>query len=249
MRRSRAGQASIAPAEQEASYRRGQLEWALWRWFGEGQGDDLPPKPFLTRIKRLLEIDRSDSVPRGAEAVPAARFAFINQAPANKGTDVEFSAFNTFCLALGLDMLDAGFNQSEVVFVLRYIRNELEQEYQRALARPPIPRTFRPAEDIPDLPSFEDRGIRKADPRIFVILDKVELVERLPTRKAKGSKEAALIRKPVFGHGIEALREELHQLDYNHRRALVFEIAHTTVRVTELLKQAPEIKRGRRPAS
>ena len=246
MRSSRAGQASPAPAEQEASYRRGQVEWALWRWFGERQGDDLPPKPFLTRIKRLLEIDRSDSVPRGAEAVPAARFAFIDQAPANKGTDVEFSAFNAFCLALGLDMLDAGFNQSEVVFVLRYIRNELERQYQRALERPPTPRTFRLAGDMADVPSFEDRGIRKADPRIFMILDKVELVERLPTSKAKGT---PTILKPAFRRGIKALWDELHRLDHNRRRALVFEIAHTAVRVTELLKQAPEIKRGRRPAS
>jgi hypothetical protein len=248
MKKDRTPQPGVGPAEGETSYRRGQVEWALWRWFADVQDDDLPPKPFLTRIKRLLEIDRSDNVPRGAETVPVVRFAFINQ-PANKGTDVEFSAFNAFCLAFGLDMLDAGFNQSEVVFVLRYLRNELEQEYERALERPPAPRMFGLAEDMPDVPSFEERGIRKADPRIFMILNKVELVERFPRWTAKGAKEAPLILKPVFRHGIEALRDELHELGYNHRRALVFEIAHAAVIVTDLLKKAPEIKRGRRPAS
>ncbi len=249
MKKGRTPQPSVAPAEGESTYRRGQVEWALWRWFADVQGDDLPPKPFLTRIKRLLEIDRSDSVPRGAETVPVVRFAFIDQAPANKGTDVEFSAFNAFSLAFGLDMLDAGFNQSEVVFVLRYIRNELEQEYERALKRPPTPRMFALAEDMPDLPSFEEKGIRKADARIFMILNKVEIVERFPTWKAKGTKEAPLISKPIFRHGIKALRDEIHELGHNHRRALVFEIAHTAVIVTNLLKKAPEIKRGRRPAS
>lgn len=249
MKRGRIRQSTVAAAAPETAYRRGQVEWALWRWFADVQRDDRPPKPFLTRIKRLLEIDRSDSVPRGAEAVPVVRFAFINQAPANKGTDVEFSAFNAFCLALGLDMLDAGFNQSEVVFVLCYTRNELEQEFARALARPPAPRTFALADDMPDLPSFEERGISKADPRIFMVLNKVELVERFPTWKAKGTKGAPLISKPVFRCGIEALRDELHELGYNHRRALVFEIAHTAVVVTDLLKKAPVIKRGRRSAS
>ena len=249
MKRGQIGESTVAPGEAEVTYRRGQVEWALWRWFADVQRDDRPPKPFLTRIKRLLEIDRSDSVPRGAEAVPVVRFAFIDQAPANKGTDVEFSAFNAFCLAIGLDMLDAGFNQAEVVFVLRYIRNDIKQEYERALKRPPTPRTFAPAKDMPDLPSFEERGLRKADPRIFMILNKVELVERFPTWKAKGTKGAPLISKPVFRHGIEALRDEVHELGYNHRRALVFEIAHTAVIVTNFLKKAPVIKRGRRSAS
>ena len=249
MKRGRTPDPSVAAAETEVTYRRGQVEWALWRWFADVQGEDLPPKPFLTRIKRLLEIDRSDSVPRGAEAVPVVRFTFIDQVPANKGTDVEFSAFNAFCLAFALDMLDAGFNQSEVVFVLRYIRNELEQEYERALNRPPTPRTFALAKDMPDLPSFEERGISRADPRIFMVLNKVELVERFPTWKAKATKSAPLISKPVFRHGIEALRDELHELGYNHRRALVFEISHTAFIVTDLLKTAPVIKRGRRPAN
>jgi hypothetical protein len=221
----------------------------LWRWFADPQGDVPPPKPFLTRIKRLLEIDRSDNVPRGAETVPAPRFALIDQAPANKGSDIEFSAFNAFCLAFGLDMLDAGFNQSEVVFALRNIRTDLKREYDRALERPPIPRAFLLAEDTPDVPTFQEKGISYADPRIFMILQKVELVERSPAWKAKGANQAPLILKPIFKHGIETLRAELHELDYNNRRALVFEIAHTAVIVTDLLKKAPEIKRGRPPAN
>jgi hypothetical protein len=249
MKRGRTAQPSVAPSEAQTSYRRGQVEWALWRWFADPQGEEPPPKPFLTRIKRLLEIDRSDNVPRGAETVPVVRFAFIDQAPANKGSDVGFSAFNAFCLAFGLDMLDAGFNQSEVVFVLRYIRNDLDREYKRALERPPLPRTFRLAEEMPDVPSFHEKGVTYADPRIFMVLQKVELVERFPTWKAKGANQAPLILKPIFKRGIETLRNELHELGYNNRRALVFEIAHTAVIVTDLLKKAPEIKRGRPPAN
>ena len=41
------------------TYRRGQVEWALWRAFtlarSSGEG---PPPIFRTRIKRLLDLDR-----------------------------------------------------------------------------------------------------------------------------------------------------------------------------------------------
>ena len=40
-------------------YKRGQIEWALWRSFRPlGSRDDGPPPIFKTRIKRLLDLDR-----------------------------------------------------------------------------------------------------------------------------------------------------------------------------------------------
>lgn len=230
------------------TYRRGQVEWALWQWFADPQDKNHPPKAFLTRIKRLLELDRKGDVPRGAETIPVSRYTFCDEKPPGLGTDLDYTPFNAFCLAVGLDMLDAGFKQSEVVFVLRYLRGDLEREYERALTYRPVPRAFRLHQDMPDVPTFMEKGTKKADPRIFLILQKVELVERLTPNKTRKPGDAPVVLEPLILHGIEALREELHRMNYNYRHALVFEIALTAAKVEEFLKQAPIVKRGRRPA-
>ena len=42
------------------TYRRGQVEWALWRMSTIGRPAPAEPSPvFRNRIKRLLEIDRN----------------------------------------------------------------------------------------------------------------------------------------------------------------------------------------------
>ncbi len=72
------------------SYRRGQVEWALWRFFLQGrQAGTKPPKVFLTRIKRLLELDRGEDLGEKTET-PYARFAFADATTEGKGTDVDF---------------------------------------------------------------------------------------------------------------------------------------------------------------
>ena len=40
------------------SFRRNQLEWALWQLFAGNTPAEDPPKVFRNRIKRLLDIDR-----------------------------------------------------------------------------------------------------------------------------------------------------------------------------------------------
>ena len=57
------------------TYRRGQVEWALWRAFtlarSPGEG---PPPIFKTRIKRLLDLDRDlDVSVFGANTIRPAR--------------------------------------------------------------------------------------------------------------------------------------------------------------------------------
>ena len=206
-------------------YRRGQVEWALWQWFTAGEGADRPPAPFLTRVKRLLDIDRSGSVPIGAEKVPAAKFAFIDGRPGGHGADVEYSPFNAFCLAIGLDLLDAGFSQLEVVFLLRHIEGLLRPQFEQALRYPPVDRAFREPDDMPGVPVVDINGQPKADPRIFMVVNKVDISEQF-TAINPGR---PIIMKPDFVYGIDELRDRLNRLDYNDRRAFVLEIAHTAV--------------------
>src|SRR5215210_6499323 len=57
--------------------------------------------------------------PKGTPVLP--RYAFYDAPPEGIGSDTEYSAFRVFCLAIGLDLLDAGFSQLEVAFLIRHI--------------------------------------------------------------------------------------------------------------------------------
>ena len=109
----------------EATFGRGQVEWALWRCFTISivTADIEAPKSFLTRIKRLLEIDRGLDL-GDAEVPPQADYAFAPP-PSDESGETAYSAVDAFCLAIALDLLDAGFKQAEIVFLMRYLRPEL----------------------------------------------------------------------------------------------------------------------------
>jgi hypothetical protein len=218
------------------------MEHALWRWFAGS--DQLPPKAFLTRIKRLLEIDRLDKAPSGASGVPMARFAFHDEPPKGQGTDSAYTPYNAFCLALALDLLDAGFMQSEVVFVLRYIRGELLEYFEHALGR------GGPIRDDRLLARSTRGNAPRVDGRVFMILNKIELVERFPTGipSSRRATSPPVVLRPQYAIGLGRLTQELDRLGRGERRALVFEIAGTARAVDEALRKAPVMRRGRSSA-
>lgn len=227
------------------TYGRGQVEWALWRSFTRtryGTGD--VPQIFRTRIKRLLDIDRDLDL-SDAEVTPKVEFAFVGP-PTPEGAEAAYRAVDAFCLAIALDLLDAGYKQSEVVFLMRYLRPDLDARFL-ALLDPPslIDRQRYRAEDFPDLPSFEHRGRRYADRRLFVLLQKIELTEIIPAVSDRGSRQPVIL-EPVFCEGVEALGAELSESMPDHRRAAtVLELAATAQSVQAWLFEAPVIRRGR----
>ena len=89
---------------------------------------------FRTRIKRLLDIDRDLDL-TGAEVPPETDYAFAAP-PSVEGAEAGYRAVDAFCLAIALDLLDSGFKQSEIVFLMRYLRPELERRFP-ALIGPP----------------------------------------------------------------------------------------------------------------
>ena len=228
------------------TYKRGQVEWALWRSFNFlRSGPEEPPQVFLTRIKRLLELDREGESYEESE-VPHSLYAFFDESPEGQGRDASYTPFNAFCLALGLDMLDAGFKQSEIVFLLRHIREELEEQFADILKCPPEPRQRIFAKHRPDCPSYEENGRQFADCRVFAVINKLEIKEIFPGLKGRLQGSQPLFLQPVFCRGIKGLQEELHKMNYNYRKALILELAHTAALVTEFLDEAPLVKRGRK---
>ena len=144
---------------------RGQVEWALWCSFARASfntGD--VPQIFRTRIKRLLEIDRDLDLSE-AEVPPKADYAFAPRPPIDSGA-VAYRAVDAFCLAIALDLLDAGFKQAEIVFLMRYLRPELQKRFPALLVPPSlISRQHYRARDYPDLPSYMKGEIGRASCR------------------------------------------------------------------------------------
>ena len=229
----------------EEIYGRGQVEWALWCSFARKRfGAKDVPQIFRTRIKRLLEIDRDLDL-SDAEVPPEADYAFAPPPSAETG-DAAYRAVDAFCLAIALDLLDAGFKQAEIVFLMRYLRPELQNRFPDMLPPPTLlGRQPIRTQDYPDFPSYEDRGVSLADRRLFVILKKIELTEISPT-PLRPRKSGPIILEPVFCAGITALGAELSDAMPNRRRAVtVLEVAATAQAVQAFLADAPIIRRGR----
>lgn len=221
-------------------YKRGQAEWALWRAFTLYRGhNDAPPEVFRTRIKRLIDLDRTP-------VASGATHAFTALAGGGTGVETLFAPFDVFCLGLALDLLDIGFKQSEVVLVMRHVREDLAEWFARLVARPSlIDRQNHLARLHPDLPVIERRGrAALADARVFLLLNRVELTEVLALPETHSGEPVVLAPEICVGFG--GLEARVHALMPLHRRSLiVVEIAALAQAVVAFLEQAPIIARGR----
>src|SRR3954451_10781938 len=80
---------STSPSD---TYRRGQVEWALWRVSTIDRPAPEQPSPvFRTRVKRLLEIDRTGA--SEASRKGKGQLAFSEDRPEGTGFDVVFTAY------------------------------------------------------------------------------------------------------------------------------------------------------------
>lgn len=117
-------------------YKRNQTEEAISRLFGEKSAD--PGSGLRTRIKRLLDLDRS--LPRNSRSnrPELAHYAFYSSASPGKGAEVLFSDYEAFALMIGLQMLNHNWPQMFAVETLRRYRRELEGRHKNLLSLDPI---------------------------------------------------------------------------------------------------------------
>ena len=227
---------------QQGQYKRSQVEWALWSLFAQRPAtapDDIP-SVFRTRIKRLIELDQNSD-----ERGMPKQLAFVETKVRGQGKDQPYTHFNTFCLALGLDLLDAGFKQSEIVFVLRHLRPGISDGFKTVLDSPPILRSRLPAEQRPKSPKYKEGNIEYADTRVFFHFERVEVQEAFPGFHGKNAPKHPLIMNSKMFRGLAALTKELDRMNMSYRKALILEISETIIRLQELLEKAPATARGR----
>ncbi|MEQ1615275.1 MAG: hypothetical protein ABL904_21190 [Hyphomicrobiaceae bacterium] len=229
------------------TYKRGQVEWALWRAFtlARSPGDG-PPPIFRTRIKRLLDLDRDlDAAAFGA--TPPCDFAFVAPAEGGSGVEAQYTPFDAFCLAIALDLLDVGFKQGEIVFLMRHLRDTLADWFDDLLKRPSlIDRQAHLAKHHPGLPVLERSSGRApiADARVFLILNRIEMTELMPAVTSRAGQ--AVFLEPEVCEGVTRLQQRLDALMPRHRRTLItLEITTTAQAVAAFLDAAPLVPRGR----
>lgn len=233
------------------TYKRGQVEWALWRAFtlARSPGDG-PPPVFKTRIKRLLELDREGDVVDAGDANDPATgtHAFVPTVGGGSGVENQFAPVDAFCLGLALDLLDIGFKQGEIVHVMRHLRPELEHWFPVAVARPSlIDRQNHLARFHPGLPVIDRPGRAPlADARVFLVMNRVELTEVLAV--GGDSVRAPVMLAPEICCGMSGLEALLQGMMPLHRRTvIVVEMVAMAQAVAAFLTEAPAMPRGRPP--
>ena len=214
------------PSHHDSTFRRGPLERALWSTSSPKPGT--PPSPrFLSRIKKLLDLDRTLEPHSSAHA--AAR-AFSDHEGLGQGIEAQYRHFNAFCLALALELLDAGFKQSEVVIWVRLVRRSLENEYERIMQFATSGEKPN-ASDIFPLPG-------KAR-RCYMLADRVQQAGELPELAArKPAKGRPIAFVPKFFYGADELGQALVNSPSSMRRWLVIECAHLSVHLRNELISA-----------
>ncbi len=229
------------------TYKRGQIEWALWRSFRPlGSRDEGPPPIFKTRIKRLLDLDRELDVTQLASR-PPSDFAFVTSFEGGSGVEAAYAPADVFALALALDLLDVGFKQGEIVYVMRHLREVLDDWYPDLIKRPSLnDRQKRLAAHFPKLPRYEPGPGKAAlaDARVFLILNRIEITEVLAVAGAKPGH--AVFLQPEVCEGLAALEARLHDvMPLRRRTVILLEITAIAQAVTHYLHEAPVVARGR----
>jgi cytochrome c553 len=116
-------------------YKRNQIEEAIARVFAPNR-----QKPLLelrTRIKRLLDLDRSIGRKPRSKDTEDANFGFFSEEPPGTGADITFSEYEAFALLNGMLILEHGWPQSFAVSIMRRARLDLEREHARILRQDP----------------------------------------------------------------------------------------------------------------
>jgi hypothetical protein len=117
------------------SYKRNQIEEAIARTFAPNC--EKPPSELRTRIKRLLDLDRSIGRKLRSKDAEEANFGFFSEEAPGTGADISFSEYDAFALLNGLRIMEHAWPQGFAVSIMRRVRLDLEREHTRILRQRP----------------------------------------------------------------------------------------------------------------
>ncbi len=152
-----------------SKYKRNQIEEAtsgvLEPW------SERPTTELRTRLKRLLDTDRTLSrSPHLAEA-GAVKYAFYSADAPGSGVEVWFSGYEAFAILTGLRLLGHGWTQGFAVSIMRRLRPLLEKEHARILKKDP--KLLFDEEEIRRRARPGDMAFDVTDPVLLTLVSKI----------------------------------------------------------------------------
>jgi hypothetical protein len=125
-----------------------------------------------TRIKRLLELDRSLGRTLRSKNAELANYGFFSEDAPGTGAVISFSEYEAFALLHGLRIMEHGWPQGFAVSIIRRVRLDLEREHARILKQ--CPRTLFDQEAI--LASARPGGlvVDNTDPVFLILASKAQ---------------------------------------------------------------------------
>lgn len=116
-------------------FKRNQVEDAISQALDDSSA--APSGEMRTRIKRLLDTDRSLTRKARENGSDVTNYAFYSEDAPGKGVEVAFSLVEAFALQTSLRVLQHGWPQSFAVNALRRLRSDLERHYNRIMKQDP----------------------------------------------------------------------------------------------------------------
>jgi hypothetical protein len=212
------------------SYKRNQTEEAIARSFNPNSQE--PPSELRTRIKRLLELDRSIGRKRRSTDAEEANFAFFTDEAPGTGSNVWFSEYEAFALLNALRIMEHGWPQGFAVSVMRRVRPDLEREHARIL-RQSRDELFDP-QAIRAIGQAGNIAVSNTDPVFLTLASK----EQHAPGELQPSPASAVCR------GFEQVSKFSHAVDASS--VSIFEVATLVHRLHDQLLQTEPRRRGRR---
>jgi hypothetical protein len=116
-------------------FKRNQLEEAIAIVLEPGSAK--PSSEMRTRLKRLLETDRSLGRSKRSADPERANFAFHSMDAPGRGLENWFTGYEAFALLTGLRLMRDGWPQGLAVAALRRVKPDLERHHARILRQDP----------------------------------------------------------------------------------------------------------------
>jgi hypothetical protein len=210
------------------SYKRNQIEEAIARIVAPNC-EKLPSK-LRTRIKRLLELDRSIGRDLRSKDAEKANFAFFSEEAPGTGVDISFSEYEAFALLNGLRIREHGWPQGLAVSIMRRVRLDLEKEHTRILRQPPDK-------------LFDQQAIRAAARAGDIAVDNTDPVFLTVVAKVQRGDEQQTGQIAAVCRGLKKVSEFSRAVDASSVSR--FEVATLAHRLQQELMKAKPRRRGR----
>lgn len=206
----------------------------------------MPPN-FVTRIKRLLEIDLKWARTHG-ELMLGFSMAFYDELPLGTGHEVRYSPFRVFNLAVALELVRFGGKQGEVVDLIAQIQGDLSSAFNEA-------NSSRQTSGRTNVLAIEPSGAdsssseKRRELQIYLALRCVEVTPRGAEYLGESHSVGERLFDRKLLRGPEALSAYIAtEVCDGLFGVFVLELSELAVRITELIQDVPTRKRGPRPS-